>query len=86
MENGQHAFRLKPPKQLVSQPRTEPITSSAQILFSRKAHRKSRGGCIGCKQRRKKVETLSSNAHSPITNPDSAMKDAQSVRCALQRK
>ncbi|KAH7338498.1 hypothetical protein BKA66DRAFT_435315 [Pyrenochaeta sp. MPI-SDFR-AT-0127] len=57
MENGQYAFRVKPTKHLLAQPAQGSSGNRfTQVIHSRKAHQKSRGGCYECKQRRKKCD------------------------------
>jgi hypothetical protein len=51
MESGQHTFRVPLRARLQD---AGPFTIQ-KVHHSRKAHNKSRGGCDGCKQRRKKV-------------------------------
>lgn len=59
MVNGQIAFRVK----LTAPVQCSTASTSARskdnaVVHSRKAHNKSRNGCLPCKRRRKKVTTL----------------------------
>jgi hypothetical protein len=54
MKSGLHAFRVAVPRREIG----GVPTAAGKEHHTRRAHNKSRGGCEGCKQRRKKERPL----------------------------
>lgn len=79
MESGLHAFRIA----LCSRGKNvRAVEAGTEVHHTRRAHNKSRGGCEGCKQRRKKVYPWYHSGTESKANMSSVTKKGPSARSA----